>query len=81
MSCKKMLKKSISIPYEDGLTYPSVSIAKQAIAFYCAKENISYDFLGETEEDNFIVRLDGIDHEVLRGNFGLCGYSIRCREL
>lgn len=78
---KKILKKSMEIPYEDISNYPTVKIAMDAIAKYCGKEGLDYEFLSPKEDENLLVKIDGISYEVIRGLAGRGSYGIRCREL
>ena len=78
---KNMLKLSVDITYEDYTVYPTVSITKDAIAIYCVKEKIDYEFLENNEDDNMQVKLDGKLYEILRFNGGRGGYGIKCRPI
>lgn len=77
---RKMLKSSITIPYEDISVYPSINITKDAIAKYCGQQGYEYEFL-DTKEDNMQVHIDGTTYEVIRGLAERGCYGIRCREL
>ncbi|EGT3616812.1 DUF4318 domain-containing protein [Clostridium perfringens] len=78
---KNMLKVSIDIPYEDFTVYPTISVTKNAISEYCAKENIEYEFLEDNEDGNMQVKLNNKDYEILRYLGGRGCYAIRCRPL
>lgn len=78
---KNMLKISIDIPYENYNIYPTVSITKDAIAKYCIKEKIDYEFLENNTDDTIQIKLDGKLYEILRFNGGRGGYGIRCRPI
>ena len=78
---KNMLKLSVDITYADYTVYPTVSITKDAIANYCVKEKIDYEFLENNEDDNMQVKLDGKLYEILRFNGGRGGYGIKCRPI
>ena len=78
---KNMLKISIDIPYEDYTVYPTASITKDAIARYCTKEKIDYEFLEDNENDNMQVKLNNKCYEILRFNGGRAGYGIKCRAV
>ena len=71
---KNMMKLSVDIPYENYTVYPTVSITKDAIANYCAKEKIDYEFLENNEDDNMKVK-------IVRFNGGRGGYGIKCRPI
>ncbi|MEG0450286.1 MAG: DUF4318 domain-containing protein [Lysinibacillus sp.] len=77
---KKLFKKSMNIPYENISVYPTVSIAKDAIANYCGEQGKDCEFL-DLKVDNMQVQIDGIIYEVIRGLAGRGCYGIRCREL
>ena len=78
---KKMLKKSIEIPYEDISVYPTVSMTKDAIAKYCAKEGLDYEFLGVNEDETMLMTIDGIEYEVIHGLYARGSYGIQIREV
>lgn len=78
---KKILKKSMEIPYEDVSTYPTVMIAMDAISRYCGKEELDYEFMTSKDEENLLVKIDGAPYEVIRGLAGRGSYGIRCREI
>lgn len=77
---KKLLKKSMEIPYDEISKYPTVSITMNAIANYCGKQGLDYEFISVNEE-NMIVKIDGVTYEVIRGFVGRGYYAIKCREL
>lgn len=76
-----LIKKTIIIPYENSLVYPKTSVTKDAIARYCAKENYDYEFNGKNEDNNLLVKINGIDYEVLRFFAGRGGYAIHCKRI
>ena len=80
-----MFKKSIAIPYDNNLTYPSIREAKILVADYCGKNGFPYEFKDVTKEGNTIVQIGGKDYEIRRGpGIGQCGpggYGISCREI
>ncbi|MFS0783167.1 DUF4318 domain-containing protein [Bacillus sp. 1P06AnD] len=78
---KKLVKKSMRIPYDDISVYPTVAIAKEAIADYCSKQGLEYEFIEAKEENNILVHIDGMTYEVIRGLAERGCYGIRCREL
>ncbi|MCL6573391.1 MAG: DUF4318 domain-containing protein [Bacillus sp. (in: Bacteria)] len=78
---KKLLKKSMEIPYEDISKFPTISITIDTIAKYCGKEGLDYEFMSTKEEETMLVSIDGISYEVIRGLAGRGCYGIRCREL
>lgn len=71
----------MEIPYEDVTKYPTVNVTMDAIANYCGKEGLDYEFLSSKEEENLLVKIDGVSYEVIRGLAGRGSYGIRCREL
>ncbi|MGL5379082.1 DUF4318 domain-containing protein [Clostridium sp.] len=76
-----LIKKTIIIPYENSLVYPKTSITKEAIARYCAKESFYYEFLGKSQDDNLLVKINEVDYEVLRFFAGRGGYAIHCKRI
>lgn len=78
---KDLLKKSMEIPYDDISVFPTVNIAKNAIAQYCGEQGLDYTFLESKEEGNMIVQIDGTTYEVYRGVVGRGFYGIRCSVL
>ncbi len=72
-----MFKKAFWVPYKESDTYPTVAIARQAIAKYCGENGFTYEFTGEDE-----VTIDGKAYEIYRGYdpAGRGNYGIRCRE-
>ena len=44
-----MFKKAFWVPYKESDTYPTVAIARQAIAKYCGENGFTYEFTGEDE--------------------------------
>ena len=77
---KKLIKKSMEIPYDDISVYPTVNIAKDAIAKYCGEQGLDYEFIDSKEED-MLVQIDGTSYEVYRGLVGRGCYGISCRVL
>ena len=71
-----IFKKAFMVPYDDGLVYPSVEKAHQAISSYCKECGYSYSFTGDDE-----VEIDGKPYVIKRGyEIGNRGYGIRCRR-
>ncbi|MDY3617681.1 DUF4318 domain-containing protein [Agathobaculum sp.] len=79
------MRKTIVVPYEENRTYPSLNTAKQAIAAYCAEHGYPYEFQGENEDGEQLVRIAGLDYKIRRGvhigQSGPGGYGISCIEL
>lgn len=76
---KKLLKKSMFIPYDDISVYPSINATKNAIALYCGNEGLTYEFMDQA--DNLQVKIEDIDYEVIREIAERGCYAIRIKEL
>lgn len=79
------MRKTIIVPYEDNLTYPSRDTAKQAVAALCAAHGWPYEFQGENEDGEHFVCIEGLRYVIRRGTHigqsGPGGYGIKCVEL